>query len=657
MRAPKGRLPVLIPYVLPGVLLVLLATLAWLQYRWLGQVSEAEREELRKSLDRRAEGLGDELDREITSLYQAARSVSSAGFDPATPAPLVDALAQWRSLARFPDLVDAVYLGRKRGSSSELLVYSTDDRSFKPTAWPSALWSLRESLEVPLPHPAMRALGGRPEVDDAEVVAVRIPTLLRDVPALVVWLPTIRRLDSSRPATAPKLDALGDLPLDQDLLVLTLARPYLTDVVLPALVERHFGSDPMRVAVADESGRSIYTRGLAQGHRLAADSADVARPFFAVRFDPARDAGGDRMFAWVLGTTERTVTSGVRDRVRVPPPPTGANPAAGDFTFRVERETIVGGPASEKDDRWQLLVQHPSGSLDEAVGLARRRNLWLSFGILSVLVAGIALVVLAARRSERLAAQKVDFVATVSHELRTPLTVIRTAAQNLSSGAVQDAARTRQYGDLIESEGRRLTEMVEQVLDYANLGPDGRLGQRGVHDVGPVVRQVLDSCAPLLAQHHIQTEVSIAPDLPIVGADETAVRRAVQNMVTNVVKYASAGGWMGVTVGPATWRGKPGVEIAVRDRGPGVPPSELAHVFDPFYRCRPALEQQIQGSGLGLSLVKRIAEAHGGAVSASSPLGQGATFSFFLPTQLLRPTLHDTSLRRKPAEPAGEPQA
>lgn len=642
MRAPTGRLPVLLPYVLPAVLLVLLAALAGLQYRWLGQVSEAEREGLRKSLERQAEGLGDELDREITSLYRAARSASSAGFDPATPAPLVDALAQWRSLTRFPELVDGVYFGRRRGSSRDLLAYSSESRAFKPTEWPSALTSLRESLQAARAHPLERANGG-PRLDDTEVVTVRMPLLLRDVPALVVWLPTVRLLDASQARADRRLDALANLPLDQDFLVLTLARPFLTDVVLPALVERHFGSEPMRVAVADGSGRPIYSRGLADGGRLAADSADIARRFFAVRLDPASDASGDRMFAWVLGTEERT---------------SGQGPGPGDFTFRVERQTIVGGPASEtKDDRWQLLVQHPSGSLDAAVGLARRRNLWLSFGILSVLVAGMALVVINARRSERLSAQKVDFVATVSHELRTPLTVIRTAAQNLSSGAVQDTTRTRQYGDLIESEGRRLTEMVEQVLDYANLGPDGRLGQRGIRDVGPVVRQVLDSCAPLLAQHDVQTEVSIAPDLPMVGADETAIRRAVQNMLTNVVKYASGGGWMGVTVAPATWHGKPGVEIVVKDRGPGVPPSELAHVFEPFYRCRPALEQQIQGSGLGLSLVKRIPEAHGGAVSVSSPSGQGATFSFFLPTHLLPPTLHGTDHRQKPAESAGEPQA
>ena len=105
----------------------------------------------------------------------------------------------------------------------------------------------------------------------------------------------------------------------------------------------------------------------------------------------------------------------------------------------------IGNPA------WQFVVQHTAGSLDAAVAQVRRRNLWLSFGILAVLASGVGLVVVNARRSERLAAQQMDFVATVSHELRTPLAVIRSAAQNLSAGVVHEPAQARRYGDLIEA--------------------------------------------------------------------------------------------------------------------------------------------------------------------------------------------------------------
>jgi signal transduction histidine kinase len=120
------------------------------------------------------------------------------------------------------------------------------------------------------------------------------------------------------------------------------------------------------------------------------------------------------------------------------------------------------------------------------------------------------------------------------------------------------------------------------------------------------------------------------------------------------VKYAASGGWMGLTVKASTWRGRPVVEIAVRDRGPGIPSSDLAHVFEPFYRGRTAMEQQIHGSGLGLSLVKRIAEAHGGGVEVSSVPGEGTCFSLFLPVAILAKTLHgrrpSASTGRSPAE-------
>src|SRR4029079_4150130 len=118
---------------------------------------------------------------------------------------------------------------------------------------------------------------------------------------------------------------------------------------------------------------------------------------------------------------------------------------------------------------WRILLQHADGSLDAAVAHARLRNLYLSFGILATLMISVGLIVMNARRSERLAAQQMDFVATVSHELRTPLAVVRSAAQNLSAGVINDATQARRYGDLIEGEGRRLTEMVEQVLEYAGV--------------------------------------------------------------------------------------------------------------------------------------------------------------------------------------------
>jgi signal transduction histidine kinase len=301
-----------------------------------------------------------------------------------------------------------------------------------------------------------------------------------------------------------------------------------------------------------------------------------------------------------------------------------------------ERGGAVSGTTQIRIERksWRVVLRHGAGSLDAAVSLTRRRNLWLSFGILAVLSAGVVLVMVNARRSEQLAARQLDFVATVSHELRTPLAVIRSAAQNLSAGVVSDPAQTRRYGDLIEGEGRRLTDMVEQVLDYAGLVGSRSLRPLQMVDVGVLVDEVLASHGAAARQAGVTVVTDAAGDggeLPPVQADEDALKGALDNLVTNALKHGADGRWLGVTVRAVVTRGRREVEVTVSDRGRGIDSSDLAHVFEPFYRGRPAVEGQVHGNGLGLSLVKRIVEAHGGRIGVRSAPGEGATFTLHLP--------------------------
>jgi signal transduction histidine kinase len=290
------------------------------------------------------------------------------------------------------------------------------------------------------------------------------------------------------------------------------------------------------------------------------------------------------------------------------------------------------GVPSASGAAWQLVLQHAAGSLDMAVNQARRRNLWLSFGILGVLGAGVCLIVINAQRSERLAAQQMDFVATVSHELRTPLAVIRSAAQNLSAGVVLDAAQAKKYGEVIDAEGRRLTDMVEQVLEYAGLSGDRRPLMARPVDAGAAAREALASCEALLPGDHFEIEVDVASDLPLIVADEGAIRRALQNLITNALKYGADGRWLGVSVRRGDTRRRDEVQITVADRGRGIDPADLPHIFEAFYRGRRAVDEQIHGNGLGLSLVKRIAEAHGGRVTVKSSPGEGTAFTIHLPS-------------------------
>jgi signal transduction histidine kinase len=273
------------------------------------------------------------------------------------------------------------------------------------------------------------------------------------------------------------------------------------------------------------------------------------------------------------------------------------------------------------------------------VNQARRRNLVISFSILSVLAFGVGIIVANARRAEKLAAQQMDFVATVSHELRTPLAVIRAAAQNLSAGVVEDPGRAKRYGELIESEGRRLTDMVEEVLEFAGLSGQRRPLALKPVDVVSLVRDVVGASSVLISAAHAEVDVKVGSDInddvPLVNGDEDALRRAITNLLANALKHGRDGHWVGISITRHQAEGRPGgsdeVHVAVSDRGRGIDAEDLGRVFEPFYRGRHAVDQQIQGYGLGLSLVQRIAEAHGGRVSVVSQPGQGAIFTLQLP--------------------------
>jgi len=275
---------------------------------------------------------------------------------------------------------------------------------------------------------------------------------------------------------------------------------------------------------------------------------------------------------------------------------------------------------------WRLLVQHPSGSLEQAVDSARRRNLIVSTGILGVLAISVGFLVVSTRRAHDLARQQLEFVATVSHELRTPLAVIRSAADNLADGIVGDEARVKQYGALVRDEGLRLTALVEQILEFAGLQSGQRTMASQPLSIDAVLRDAAGE-AQASAAASARLELSIPADLPAVAGDEPALRRVFVNLIGNAIKYGAPAHWVGVRARAAGG----GVEIAVSDRGLGIAAGEQDRIFEPFYRAPDVVAAQIQGAGLGLSLVKRIVEAHGGHIAVTSAPGTGSTFTVMLP--------------------------
>ena len=615
----------------PISLLLLVVALGALQYRWVGQVSEAEREQLKESLDRRSREFADDFDREIGRAHQTFRPPTE--FMPSAPDRFARLFDEWQTSARFPAMLKTAYFAVQDGNRMVLHQYKAETRSFHVIEWPEHLKSIEHRLTTTV---AMQsAQGGAPKSGTAYLVSTM--PVVPEIPALVIadTPPMPGKTTPFEALHMPGVSAtfLFDVKTSRKFTILELDRDVLSSTVLPSLAGVHFpesGVDRFRLAIVDGASRMMFSRGLPSGQTLDSANADATIGFFGIRIESVRNVvaqlRGNSSPSTVYFSTRSPEAKGTIAR--------GLGEPTDRLSMVVEQHAAsIAGTTTRGASRagWTLLLQHGAGSLDAAVERARQRNLWLSFGILGVLATSVGLVMVNARRSERLAAQQLDFVASVSHELRTPVAVIRSAAQNLAAGVVNEPAQAKQYGTLIEAEGRRLTDMVEQVLEFAGLSDGKRAIVSRPVDAGQLVRDVVSTSESLPEAARVTFETTIDDSLPAIMVEEDAIRRALLNLVGNAVKYGADGGWVGVTVARGSGRDDGHLSISVADRGRGIPAEDLPQIFKPFYRGSYARDRQIHGNGLGLSLVKRIVDAHGGRIDVKSAPNAGTTFTLLLP--------------------------
>jgi two-component system phosphate regulon sensor histidine kinase PhoR len=274
-----------------------------------------------------------------------------------------------------------------------------------------------------------------------------------------------------------------------------------------------------------------------------------------------------------------------------------------------------------------LAVQHAAGSIDAYIMNTEIRNLSIGFGILALLGLSAAGIIFSAQRAKAFARRQIDFVSSVSHEFRTPLAVIYSAGENLADGVTNNPAETSRYGELIKGEGRKLSGMVEQILEFAGANSGRRKFNFRETKVSTVIDNAVTECLPLIKENQMDVRTEVDPQIPTVKADAAALTRAVQNLITNAVKYRNGNGWLRVEAR----NGDGTVKISVEDRGIGISKNDLRQIFEPFYRSKEVVDAQIHGNGLGLALVKQITEAHGGSVSVESELGVGSKFTIEIP--------------------------
>ena len=222
---------------------------------------------------------------------------------------------------------------------------------------------------------------------------------------------------------------------------------------------------------------------------------------------------------------------------------------------------------------------------------------------------------------------KSDFVANVSHDLKTPLALIRMFAETLEMNRVPSEASRREYYGVITRESERLTRLIDNVLDFSRIESGRQRYDLALGHVEPVVHEVIDAFRYPLSQGAFKVDVSVAPDLPPVRLDPEALAQALANLVDNAMKYSGERRRVGVSAAQAGDE----IRIEVSDAGIGIPPSEHARIFEKFYRIGTSDTQGRRGSGVGLTLVKHIVEAHSGRVTVDSRPGEGSRFVIHLP--------------------------
>lgn len=314
----------------------------------------------------------------------------------------------------------------------------------------------------------------------------------------------------------------------------------------------------------------------------------------------------------------------------------------------------VGRPFPTTLYNWRLQVVLTT---TEELGLRVRRQRLVELGMVGfaavVAIVGVTIIVLASAKERRLAALKSDFVANVSHELKTPLSLIRMFGELLLLDRVPSDDKRRQYLSIIVGESERLTALIENVLDFAKVERGRAAYEFARGNVADIVGRAVDVYRYRAEREGMDVTFHAAERLPAVMVDARALELAVINLLDNAVKYAKDGGRVDVAVDAQD--GGSAVAVRIADDGPGIEEDDRKRIFDRFVRGRNASEHQVRGSGIGLALVKHIAESHGGSVRVETPLegGRGSAFVVRLPAITDEPAL-ETAARTsdKPAEQA-----
>ncbi|UCE23295.1 MAG: hypothetical protein JSU74_08290, partial [Candidatus Zixiibacteriota bacterium] len=266
----------------------------------------------------------------------------------------------------------------------------------------------------------------------------------------------------------------------------------------------------------------------------------------------------------------------------------------------------------------------------EAISQYVIKQRWI-YGIFILLlllgmVLGVALVVRDMSRERKLAQLRNDFVSNVTHELKTPLTSIRMFAETMLMGRAKNTSDQREYLSAIVNESDKLTRLINTVLDSSKIEQEEKQYHMRTINLSTVVEKAVDAMTYWLREDGFVIVVDIEKEITITG-DEDALEQTMNNLLSNAMKYSHNRKEITVRL-----YGKDGIaRVEVQDRGLGIPESKQPHIFEKYYRAHSGHSADKGGSGLGLSVVKHIVDAHQGTIELKSRVNEGTTFTIIFP--------------------------
>jgi signal transduction histidine kinase len=284
-------------------------------------------------------------------------------------------------------------------------------------------------------------------------------------------------------------------------------------------------------------------------------------------------------------------------------------------------------PYEQSRETWRVRTSYGAQTIPEIVSANTRPQMALMIVLALIMGGGVFFVASAAAREVRVAELKSNFVASVSHDLKTPLALIQLFAETLELGRVRNPDRAQEYYRIINAEARKLTRIIENILDFSRMEAGLRPYRPAPVDIGALTRQVLADMESQFNQAQFTVHTHIDPDLPLVNVDEDAVEQAIENLLANAMKYSGEARDIDVHVSRANSH----VCVGVKDRGIGISRREQKKIFRKFYRVDRGLGGGPQGCGLGLAIVDHTMRGHGGFVRVDSEPEHGSTFTLHFP--------------------------